>query len=390
MKYFVAYCITALSICSIVAAPIVQLTPPPLHTSNLIKGFCDRPKRHKGIFIAAETGEQKKIFHCYGHGGSGFTTLFGSINKALQLIVNSNIATDEPIHIIGAGCMGLLLAVELYRHGFHNICISAKELYNLPSWRAGGFFDPGSGHEQAPEDLLVVELGLATYKVLQTIEQGGHAYLTSTIVHRVPLYCPKNVICEAEILAEKGLMPQPREVTIDFGNSVLHENFLEYYTYFIDVPELMKQLWQQITLFNIPVIQEEITSFAQCKESVICNCTGLGSGTLNNDPHVYSARGHFFMLSDTSMKPLDYMFFTKAEYGNKKEYIYFFPKNLFVTADQQQGISCCGMLGGTCINDVDKLPAEEQAALNEQEWERLLVRAQELFNGVGTTQKKLP
>jgi hypothetical protein len=348
----------------------------------MVKRACDRPKRNDGINISCITQENKTVINCYGHDGAGFVTLFGSISETMNLIGKLHLDTSTPIRVIGAGCMGLTLAITLYKKGFHNIRISAKELYDIPSWRAGGYFDPGTGEESTSEERYELMLSLITYETLELIEQGKHDYFTSAVVKRLPIYAPKDIKTGTEILEQRGHMPPSELVTIDFGNNVVHHNFVKHHTYFIKITELMKQLWKQIELLQIPVTKEEITSFAQCEESIICNCSGLGGKKLNNDESMYPARGHFFMLPlmPAAENSMDYMIFVRIPRGNTKEYIYFFPKDVFVSSENNNGLSCVGMLGGTYI-DVDQLSDQERESLDQIEWQRLYERSRNFFYG---------
>ncbi len=357
---------------------IVHLAPPPLDESSIIvKTACDRPCRADGVNISIEKTSEQAILHCYGHGGFGFTTLFGSIQEALDLFLEKDFSPDTPIRVIGSGCMGLCLTIELCRYGYTAITISTKERYNIPSWRAGGFFDPGTGSESAPHDLHRLELGLKTYRVLHAIEEENHPYLPAKIVKLLPVYCPADIECGVEILEKLGLVPESELVTIDFGNGAVHENYKEQLTYFVDISELMKQLWAQINALQIPVIDEEILSFADCTEPVVCNCTGGGSQTLNNDVSVQPARGHLFML-EAQDNPLDYLLFTKVPQNEKIECIYFFPKSTFVSESGQQ--SCSGILGGTFIPHAN-LSDNELEELDKLEFKKMAARARKFFYG---------
>lgn len=361
-----------------VAEPcIVSLQAPYMDETELVvQTACDRPRRSTGINISCEYCGDTCIFHCYGHGGSGYTTLFGSIDQTIALIMHENISLDAPIRVIGSGCMGLLLAVELRRAGFTTVSISTKQRYDIPSWRAGGFFDPGVGTESSLPDLRELMLALSTYHTLHAIEQGKHPYLPASIVARKYIYYPVTINVGVEVLAKLGFMPASEEVTLDFGNGVQHEGYKRQMTYFIDVTALMKQLWQQIDALQIPVVDEEIISFDQCAESVICNCTGLGSRALNNDDAVYPGRGHFYMIkARPDGSQLDYMLFTKV--GEKKEWIYFFPKPAFVLDGEE--MACAGMLGGTSIACTD-MGEDEVAVLDEEQFGRLKMRCRVFFH----------
>lgn len=359
---------------------VVHLTPPYVDESDfVVRTACNRPRRSEGINISLEQTYTQTILHCYGHGGSGFTTLFGSIHEAVQLLLAHNPPLDTPTRIIGSGCMGLTMAIELYRQGFTNLTISTKERYNLPSWRAGGFFDPGTGSESSPQDVHQLNLGLITHEVLCAIKEGRHPYLGPDIVDALPIYYPANIECEVEVLEKLNLVPASELVTLDFGNGVMHEGYKRQMTYFIHVTKLMKRLWAIVESLEIPVVDEEIASFADCSESIICNCSGIGSRTLNNDAAVYPGRGHFFMLrANAQTQPLDYMFFTKVEYEGRKDFIYYFPKSSYMSSEGE--MESAGMLGGTSIPCTD-LTDEQVQQLDDIEYARLAERAHAFFYG---------
>lgn len=375
-RFYISFFFLLYSVALVADPLVVQLQPPYVDDADLlVPAACNRPRRSAGINISLEKRDDKTIVHCYGHGGSGYTTLFGSIDQAFELLCEAVPSFDTPIRVIGSGCMGLTLAIDLRRAGYSSISISTKQRHDLPSWRAGGFFDPGVGTESSPEELHELNLGLATYKVLHTIEEGAHPYLPRTLVNRMPIYYPCSINCGVEILEKLNLMPASELVTLDFGNGVIHEGYKRQMTYFIDVTALMKELWIMVEALQIPVADEEISSFADCSESVICNCTGLGSRILNNDAAVYPGRGHFYMLkAQADGAQLDYMLFTKV--GEKKEWIYFFPKPAFMSAYGE--IVSGGMLGGTSIPCTD-MTETELASLDVEQFERLKTRCSAFF-----------
>ncbi|MBA3751235.1 hypothetical protein H0X06_00325 [Candidatus Dependentiae bacterium] len=274
------------------------------------------------------------------------------------------------------------MAIELCRKGFKDVSISTKALYDLPSWRAGGFFDPGTGEETTLPLQLRTRRALETFHVFHQIEHGNHPYLLSNVVRRLPLYSMAHSKTGVEVLEKFNYMPPRQLVTIDFGNGIVHENYAKYITYFIDVAQVMKQLWTEVKKLKIPVIIEEICSFEQCTQDIICNCAGLAGGTLAQDELVYTQRGHFFLLNtEAGDAHMNYMLFTKVPQGEKDEYLYVFPKNSVHTAEYPDGRACSGMLGGTFIVDSDTLSKEELQKLDETEFQKLQERAQEFFYG---------
>ncbi len=359
---------------------IEHLTPPPLVTTDAAEYHCDRPKRTEGINISLEQRDGKTIVHCYGHGGSGYVTLFGSVEKAVNLLLASSPVHDAPIRIVGSGCMGLAMAAELHRLGFFNIKIVAKEQYDIPSWRAGGFFDPGTGLESTPREQEQLKLSLDTFQTYRLIEQGRHLYLSKDVVKRLPLYSGSHVAPDVEVLESLGYM-QPREyVTLDFGNGVRHKDYRKFYTYFIDVTQTMKQLRNEIDRAGIPIESGEIASLTEFDESIIINCAGFGAGKLNADAAVYPSRGHFMMLPKTDAAP-DYMLFTKVQQGGKQETVYYFPKGQMVSSANKEGKPHSGMLGGTFVPHIDKLDKQAQKELDVIEHRKLVERANRFFHG---------
>lgn len=358
---------------------VEYLIPPVLDTTESTVEYCDRPKRSEGINISLEQDNNKTVVHCYGHGGSGYVTLFGSIEKAINLLRASNPDHEKPIRIIGSGCMGLTMAAELYRDGFHHITISTDELYDIPSWRAGGFFDPGTGMESTPREQAQLKLSLDTFETYRLIEQGKHPYLSKNVVKRLPLYSASHVHPDVEVLESLGYMPAREYVSLDFGK-VRHENYRKFHTYFIDVTEVMKQLWQEVSRLGIDVEMQKVESFNELDESIIVNCAGLGAGRLNADSAVYPSRGHFMMLP-AAAEHADYMLFTKVKQDDNDETLYFFPKGNMVSSKNKHGKSSAGMLGGTFIPNVDKLDKRAQEELNKKEFKKLAQRANRFFYG---------
>ncbi len=370
------------------AMPIDKLVPPRLDSDTMAcSGFCDRPKRMGGPQVsisypyALSTTPQRTVVHCYGHGGSGFVTLFGVVEEAIGLLMHTHPAYTDSVVVIGSGCVGLTMAIELRRRGFTKVHIVTKERYNLPSWRAGGFFDPGTGTETTPLGQQACARGVATFHVYHQAEQGLHPYLGKETVRRMPLYCCEQMDAGVEILEQLGYMPPREQVQIDFG-AVTHDHYVKYMTYFMDVAAIMQQLWNEVERLQIPVTIESVEDINFRDERIVCNCAGLEGGKLNSDQGVYAQRGHFFLLTpDSGTEHMEYMLFTKVKQGDTYEYMYLFPKDRQCTAEHPEGIPCHGMLGGTFVSHADKLDPQEQEALNAREWQKIAERTHEFFYG---------
>lgn len=362
---------------------IVKLKAPILQPRTVLTKLSSvRPMREGSFNISTENVGRKFLVHCYGHGGSGWTTLWGSVTKAIGLFKASDIAKDVPIRVIGSGCMGLNTAVELKRQGYQVAGITTNELYNLPSWVAAGYFAICAVKTSIDEQDNLNAIGVETFTTYQKIGRGEHPFISRDSVRYIPVYCSSDTESGLEDLEAKGLIPPHENVTLDFG-SVQHPNFFKYMTYFIDTTKLMKQLHSEVKRLQIPIEINEVKSFDFVKEQVIFNCSGLGARELNQDDKMVGVRGHVIFLSEESGNDhMDYMIYTKVRQDDKEEYIYMFPKSVSVTSSHPEGLPGKAVIGGTFIPNVETLSSERLAQLDALEFKRLLDRNSLFFHGV--------
>lgn len=362
-------------------ATVVKLTPPVLNEETIRKEVaCTRPMRDGAFNISFEQIGNKKIINCYGHGGSGWTTLFGSVRKAIQLFAAQHPDQNIPIRVIGSGCMGLTSAIELGRAGFQ-VKISSKELYDLPSWRGTGYLAIVSVKTSPEEQEDLNKIGVATFRAYESIGKGFCPFVSRDAVRYLPVYCSKDTESGLEDLEARKLIPQREEVTLDFG-AVQHENFVKYMTYFIDTTKLMQQFTAEVKRLGIPITVETIHSFDDVEEEIIFNCAGLGGRELCQDSKMIPVRGHLLLLNDKAgTEHMDYMIYTKVYQDGKPEYVYMFPKSVAVSSDAPEGVSHKAALGGTFIPNADTLSPEELKKLDRIEFQRMLERSVRFFHG---------
>ena len=360
----------------------VKLKPPCIDKGTIAeKVVGTRPMREGRFKIGVEERGSKTVVHCYGHGGSGSTTLFGSVDRAIALYEEKKRDKRAPIRVIGSGMMGLTSAVELKRKGYHVAGVYTKERYNIPSWLSGGYFALVSIKNSPEEEANCHQIGIHTLITYRQIQSNRHPYLKD-IVRTMPLYCSKETESGIESLADQGLIPPPREVLLDFGNGVRHPDFLEYQAYFVNTTELMIQLIQEVERAGIPIETRDIHAFDEIEESVIFNCSGIGAKELCSDSKMIPVRGHLMTLNEKSgTDHMNYMIYTKVKQEGRDEYVYMFPKTLSVTANNREGLKCHALLGGTFIPHADELTREQQEILDREKFSRLLDRASLFFTG---------
>lgn len=367
---------------------VIHLTPPIINENTILNELkCTRPMREGKFNISTETFNGKKgikqIVHCYGHGGSGWTTLFGSVSKSIQLFsLNFPESRSKPIRIIGSGCVGLTTAIELKRLGYNVSGISTKELYDLCSWKAAGYFALVSVKTSPEEQESLNAIGIETFRVYQQISRKEHPYLSPDTLRYLPVYCSKDTQSGLEQLESFGLIPPREEVILDFGNGVRYKDFVNFKTYFMDTTKLMKELIKEAQRLDIHIDMRNVTTFDELEEEVIFNCSGIGALELNQDKNMISVRGHLILMNDNAGREhMDYMIYTKVYQNGREEYIYMFPKTLSVTSSTPDGVACYGALGGTFIPDTDKLSSDELADLDKKEFKKLLDRTSLFFHG---------
>lgn len=364
---------------------IVTLAPPEITSDTIQERLsCVRPMREGNPNISLEAyGDKKSIVHCYGHGGSGWTMLFGSVNKALSLFFSAKPSKNEPIRIIGGGCMGLLMAVELARQGYRVAGITSKELIDIPSWKAAGYFALVSLKTSPDQVDLVQQIGMDTFLAYQKIHRGEHPYFPKDYVRFLPVYCDQKVDSGVDYLERKGLIPKVENVTLDFGGGVRHKGYLKYMTYFINGSEMMTTLLQEVKRHGIPIEKRKLGSFEEVKENWIFNCSGMGARELSSDDLMIPVKGHLITLKPSAGKEhLNYMIHADVIQDGKVERLYMFPKINSVSPENPSGIACSGVLGGTFIRDNEKNS-------DELEFNKILERSCRFFYGTPKMKGKL-
>ena len=348
---------------------IVNLTPPLLSLEHIKEKItCIRAHRERIFQVKTEIQNNKLICHNYGHGGAGWTFLFGCVNESIrqfedQLQQNPSFG-NKPIAVIGAGCFGLLTAIELSRRGYQ-VSILAQDLHNISSHKAAGFFFARPRKSSTEQERSVFQtLGMDSYATYLEIIKGNHPFI-KTGPKLLPAYYGMDIDPGFAPYIAHGLMPSPEKVIIHFGNGKQYDA-MEYTTVFINPAQIMRELDQTARRLQIPFAQATIDSFLDVQESIIFNCAGLGSKKLTGDARIIPVQGHLITLrNQPPMDQLQYMINVKVVMLNSKgmprdELIYFAPKE-------------SGILGITFIRGQDLLTA------NEHEFDRLLTRCRDFF-----------
>ena len=343
--------------------------PPSLSIDHIDEKIsCIRAHRERIFYVGTQVSNGKLLCHNYGHGGAGWTFLFGCVHESIrqfenQLARNASLK-NKPICVIGAGCYGLLTALMLAVRGYQ-VQIVAKETNNIPSKNAAGFFFPrprkcSTEHERE----IFRTLGLESYRTYVAISKGEHPFIKEG-PKLLPAYYGLDIDPGFKPYIAQNLIEAPEEVTITFDDRKLYE-VMRYHTIFINPAFMMQELWRNVREVGMAVRTREITDFDEISESIIFNCAGMGAQKLTQDPKIVPVQGHLITLKNQpSREQLHYMINVKVVAKNLKgmprdELIYYAPKNN-------------GILGITFLR------GQADATANHHEFDRLIERCQQFF-----------
>lgn len=348
---------------------IVTLTPPRICADTVKeKIICIRAHRERIFQVSAQMIENKLICHNYGHGGAGWTFLFGSVHASIrkfeEQLEQNPVLKNQPIAVIGAGCYGLLTAIILARAGY-SVRIIADDAENIPSNKAAGFFFPRPRKCSRPDEREIFEsFGMDSYVTYLQIINGLHPFIKKGPL-LLPAYFGLSIDPGFAPYIVRGLVAAPAPVTIDFGNGKRYDT-MEYKTVFISPSAIMQELRRNVQELNIPIIKEHIDTFNDIPESIVFNCAGMGAKKLSGDARIVPVQGHLITLKDQPpMEQLQYMINVKVTQYNalgkpRDELIYYAPKD-------------AGILGITFIR------GQDNPDTNHHEFDRLMQRCQDFF-----------
>ncbi len=360
-----AYIIKEFSYLSIMR--IVKLKPPQLSPDHIqTKVSCIRAHRERIFQVSTALNQGKLICHNYGQGGAGWTFLFGCVHESIRqfekrLLLNPTFK-NKPIAVIGAGCYGLLTALLLAHKGFTPQII-AKEISNIPSNRAAGFFFPRPRKSSTQEEKTIfTSFGMESYKNYVEIAHGTHPFIQAGPKILPAYFGFDNDPGFAPYVAQ-SLIQKPEKVIVDFGNGKQY-GLMEYKTIFINPAAIMQELHRNVTKLGISIVQKEIHLFNDINEPIVFNCAGMGAKKLTGDKRIIPVQGHLVTLQNQPIEQLQYMINVKVttmKNGRPRdELIYFAPKD-------------SGILGITFKR------GQTDVCANPEEFDRLVERCQDYF-----------
>ena len=283
--------------------PAIHLAPVRASWDRVIRTTVGlRPYRPSGFVVRAEKLDAKTVVHNYGHGGAGHSLAWGTGSLAADLALEQD---DRRAAVIGSGTVGLTAARQLQRRGFDVTIYTMTVPPNTTSNMALAGFTPTSGlvavNGRTPawdeQFRRAVEIG---YLQLQLLV--GRQYGVSWITQYSPLQ-------EAPRADGGGRRAGARLLPdhLRTGRVILQPGEHPFPTPYassspsmrIEPSVYLDALVRDFHLFGgRSVIRKFDTprDFMSLSESLIVNCTGLGSRDLFDDEELIPVKGQLTLL----------------------------------------------------------------------------------------------
>lgn len=293
-----------------------------------------RPKRRGSYRLEVARQGSKTVVHNYGHGGAGITLCWGCAGEVLDLVrASAPDGKGGSVAVLGAGVMGLTAATCLREAGYLPTLYTSALPTSTTSGIAGGPWSPSLvDHDPSP-------VGQAAFEHL--VRRSFHAHERRLGqgfgVFRRDLYTPVPSLSLSKL--PHGLIPEPERLEALPFATVPGPGF-RYDTLMIEPPILLARLEQDLREAGVRFESRHFRSAAEVEtlpESVVINCTGLGSREIWLDELLHPIKGQLAILPP--QPGLDYLF------SDQRGYV--FPRS--------DGV----VVGGTYTYDEDPTPDPE-------------------------------
>src|SRR3954451_12755113 len=249
-----------------------------------------RPYRRQGFVVRRESLGEKRLVHNYGHGGGGITLSWGSSKLATELGLQGH---SGPVAVIGSGVMGLSTARLVQEAGFPVTIYAAALPPDTTSNVAGGQFHPFAVfHESEVTPAFMDQFAKAldySWRRFQIMVGDDYG------VRWLPTYV-KDGSPEAKVIAT--FPPINRQLT-PAEHPFPAASVLRYDTMYVETGRYLRQMVRDVQIAGGKIEVRRFATpgdIAALPESLVFNCTGLGSRDLFGDQDLHPARGQLAIL----------------------------------------------------------------------------------------------
>ena len=264
-----------------------------------------RPFRPSGFVLRAEKLDAKTVIHNYGHGGSGMSLSWGTAFMAAEIATQQE---DRRAAVIGCGVVGLTTARQLQRHGFDVTIYAMAVPPNTTSNMSLAGFTPTSGLVETDQrtrawDAQFRRAVEIAYTQLQLLigPKYGISWLNGYSMLDAP---PANAAAQPDSGPGRASLLPPEfrigSVTLGPGDHPFPTPYVSYRPRIRIEPSIyLDALVEDVLLFGGDIVIRKFDTpqdLMSLEESVIVNCTGLGSYTLFNDRELTPLKGQLTVL----------------------------------------------------------------------------------------------
>jgi glycine/D-amino acid oxidase-like deaminating enzyme len=272
-------------------ADCTPLSPVQVDASRVIRTVAGlRPYRKSGFVVRREQLGDKALVHNYGHGGGGITLSWGSSKLATELGLPGHAG---PVAVLGAGVMGLSTARLAQEAGFPVTIYTAALPPDTTSNIAGGQFHPFSVFhpgDASPEFMAqyvrATEYGWRRFQIMVGDDYG---------IRWLPTYVAGDQLQEQ---LTPDFPPVNRLLAVREHPFPL-DNVVRYDTMYVETGRYLRQMERDVRLAGGKIEVRRFASpadVASLPESLVFNCTGLGSRELFGDTELEPIRGQLAIL----------------------------------------------------------------------------------------------
>ena len=270
-------------------APLPPVDVDPGRVIRSVAGL--RPYRAAGFVVRREPLGDKALVHNYGHGGAGITFSWGTARLAADLGLPGH---SGPVAVIGAGVIGLTTARLVQEAGFPVTIYTAALPPDTTSWVAGGQIMPSTMFregEVTPEWYRQFDAAL-DYSLRRFALMAGDEYG----VRWLPTYIETDDDAAPRYMARAGVGWR-RLARSEHPFPI--EQIVRYQTMYVETGRFLHMLTRDVLKAGGKIQLRKFATpadIAALPETLVFNCTGLGSRDLFADMDLIPVRGQLAIL----------------------------------------------------------------------------------------------
>jgi D-amino-acid oxidase len=249
-----------------------------------------RPYRRQGFVVRQEQLGEKRLVHNYGHGGAGITLSWGTSKLAAELGLQSH---SGPVAVLGSGAVGLANARLVQEAGFPVTIYAAALPPDTTSNIAGGQFHPAYAFAESAvtTDFMTQFTRALDYSWRRFQIMIGEDYGIRWLPTYVETDSP-----EAKTIAT---FPPINRMLTAAENPFPWKGTLRYDTMYVETGRYLRKMIRDVQIAGGKIEVRKFATpadIAALPESLVFNCTGLGSRQLFGDQDLHPARGQLAIL----------------------------------------------------------------------------------------------